>query len=299
MQKIIPNLWFKGVAKDAVNFYLSIFPESKINQTQYYPTEGLLDFQRDLAGKILTIEFELWGYKIVGINAGPEFTPNPSCSFMVNFDPSRNTDAEALLDNAWAKLVEGGKILMPLQEYGFSKKYGWVEDKYGFSWQLILTNPEGEPRPNIISALLFVTDDSLQAEEAVKFYLSTFKETSIGSIVKYPTKVGHISESPVMYSDFVLEGSWFVAMDGSTIDHRFKFNEAFSFAIFCKDQQEIDYYWDKITKDGGQESVCGWCKDKFGLSWQVVPLGINELVSDPKSFSKMLTMKKIIMDDLK
>lgn len=145
MQKITPNLWFKGNAEEAVNFYLSVFPEGKIITTTHYPDEGLLDFQKEFAGKVLAIYFELFGQQFVAINAGPEFT----------------------------------------------------------------------------------------------------------------------------------------------------FTEAVSFNIACKDQAEIDYYWNTLTKDGGEESMCGWCKDKYGLSWQINPENIEELVLKPSAFTKLLGMKKI------
>ena len=150
MQKITPNLWFKGNALEAVQFYLSVFPESRIIETTYYPMEGLLDFQEPFAGKVLTIYFELFGQDFMAINAGDEFT----------------------------------------------------------------------------------------------------------------------------------------------------FNESVSFNISCKDQGEIDYYWDKMTSGGGSESVCGWCKDKYGLSWQINPENMESLMSKPGAWEKMLQMKKIVIDQL-
>jgi predicted 3-demethylubiquinone-9 3-methyltransferase (glyoxalase superfamily) len=150
MQKIIPNLWSKGDPQAVVDFYISVFKDSKIITTTYYPQEGLADFQKEFAGKILTIEFELLGQRFVIINGGPAFS----------------------------------------------------------------------------------------------------------------------------------------------------FNEAISLAITCKDQEEIDYYWEALTKDGGEESVCGWLKDKYGLSWQVAPEGIDQWVQNPTAFAKMMTMKKIIISDL-
>ncbi|MBA3757323.1 VOC family protein [Candidatus Saccharibacteria bacterium] len=143
-QKITPNLWFNGNAEEAVEFYTSVFPDSKVISTSHYPTEGLADFQKSLAGKVLTIEFELAGLRFTAINAGPEF----------------------------------------------------------------------------------------------------------------------------------------------------KFNEAVSFSIACKDQDEIDFYWGKLSTVPESEQ-CGWCKDQFGLSWQVVPANIEELMKKPNSFANLMQMKKI------
>jgi predicted 3-demethylubiquinone-9 3-methyltransferase (glyoxalase superfamily) len=147
-KQITPNLWFDGNAKEAVDFYVSVFPDSKIINISYYPSEGLADFQKDLAGKELTVEFELSGNHFVAINAGPEF----------------------------------------------------------------------------------------------------------------------------------------------------KFNEAVSFSIPCEDQAEIDYYWEKLSSVPESEQ-CGWCKDKYGLSWQVVPKNMEELMKRPNAFANMMKMHKIVIDD--
>jgi len=148
-QKITPNLWFNGNAQEAVEYYISVFPNSAIVSTAHYPNsteEGLADFQKDMAGKPLAIEFKLNGQHFTAINAGPEFT----------------------------------------------------------------------------------------------------------------------------------------------------FNEAVSFAISCEDQEEIDYYWGKLSSVPASEQ-CGWCKDKFGLSWQVVPKNMDELMARPNAFSHMMQMKKLVI----
>jgi predicted 3-demethylubiquinone-9 3-methyltransferase (glyoxalase superfamily) len=148
LQKITPNLWFDHNAKEAVDFYVSVFPNSKVSATSYYPEEGLRDFQKDFTGKELTIDFELGDNRFTAINAGPEF----------------------------------------------------------------------------------------------------------------------------------------------------KFNEAVSFSIACEDQTEIDYYWTKLSSVPEAEQ-CGWCKDKFGLSWQIVPKDMDSLMQRPQAFANMMQMKKIVIAD--
>ena len=298
MQKIIPNLWFDHAAKDAAEFYVSVFPNSSIVSTVYYPNsakEGLADFQLDMAGKELTIEFQIEGQHFVNINAGPEFTFNPSVSFMVNFDPSRDEQAREHLDEVWEKLMEGGEALIPLDEYPFSKRYGWVRDKYGLTWQLILTNPGGDPRPFIVPSLLFAGKNVNCAKEAIMFYTSVFKDSEVGLLAPYGKDTGPAKASSLMFGDFLLDGEWMAAMDSGE-DREYLFNEAVSFQVNCKDQAEIDYFWEKLSTVPESEQ-CGWCKDQFGLSWQIVPENMEALMKKPDAFKKLMQMHKIVIAD--
>jgi predicted 3-demethylubiquinone-9 3-methyltransferase (glyoxalase superfamily) len=280
-QKIVPHLWFDREAKEAAKFYCSVFPDSKITSitTLYNTPSGNTDI----------VLFEFWGYKFQAISAGPLFQFNPSISFMVNFDPSQDKEARQRIDEVWVNL-------MALGEYPFSERYGWVQDRYGLSWQLIYTNPEGEERPLIIPSLLFVGDIYGKAEEASDFYLSVFKNTKRGTIARYPSGMEPDQESMVMFTDFKLEGQWFSAMD-SAREHGFNFNEAISFMVFCKDQEENDYYWDKLSAVPEAEQ-CGWLKDKYGLSWQIVPAVMDKMMQDqdPEKIDRVtqafLKMKK-------
>ena len=133
---------------------------------------------------------------------------------------------------------EGGTVLMPLDKYPFSEKYGWIQDKYGLSWQLILTNPEGEERPAIVPSLLFVGDKCGNAEEAINFYLSVFKNAKQGHIVRYPKGMEPDKEGTIMFSDFMLENQWFTAMD-SAHEHKFSFNEAVSFMVYATHKRRL------------------------------------------------------------
>jgi predicted 3-demethylubiquinone-9 3-methyltransferase (glyoxalase superfamily) len=212
----------------------------------------------------------------MAISAGPLFQFNPSVSFTVNFDPSRDKNARGNLDALWEKLSQGGTILMPLDKYPFSEHFGWVQDRYGLSWQLILSNPAGEERPVLTPSLLFVGDVAGKAEEAIRFYLSVFKDSRMGAMHRYGPGQEPDKEGTVMFADFMLEGQWFAATD-SAHQHNFAFNEAISFLVRCDSQAEIDYYWSKLSAVPEAEQ-CGWLKDKYGLSWQISPAALDEMM---------------------
>ncbi|HEY8109096.1 MAG TPA: VOC family protein [Patescibacteria group bacterium] len=143
-----------------------------------------------------------------------------------------------------------------------------------------------------------------QAEEAVNSYVSIFKDSKIGKTARYDEASAKVSGRPagsVLTVEFQIAGQQFLALNGGPL---FKFSEAVSFVVDCKDQEEVDYYWDKLIADGGAESQCGWLKDRFGLSWQIVPERLGELLSDPdpgtsqRAMQAMLKMQKIDVAEL-
>lgn len=306
MRKITPHLWFDKEAKEAAKFYTSIFANSKItNVTTLHEVPSP-------TGDSDIVSFELCGQPFMAISAGPDFKFNPSVSFIVNFDPSREADARKRIDAVWNKLSRGGTVLMPLQEYPFSKRYGWLQDKYGLAWQLILTNPEGEERPEIVPSLMFVGDVCGKAKEAIEFYLSIFRNSpfnsdrdgsKIGAINRYGAGQEPDKEGTVAFADVKLSGTWLAAMD-SARDHQFAFNEAISLLIPCETQEEIDYFWDKLSADPKAEQ-CGWLKDRYGLSWQVWPTAMGEMMAKgtPEQIARVtkafLPMKKFEIAKLK
>ena len=141
-----------------------------------------------------------------------------------------------------------------------------------------------------------------QAEEAVKFYTSVFKKSKTGNIARYDKAGEKVSGQPagsVMTVEFQIEGQDFIALNGGP---HFKFNESVSFVVNCKTQKEVDYYWKRLTSGGGKEVQCGWLRDKFGLSWQIVPTVLNELMSSKdaaKSHRVMQAMLKMVKLDIK
>lgn len=303
MQKIIPHLWFDKEAIAAAELYTSIFPLSKVTHKSHI---------RDTpSGDCDIVSFELWGQEFMAISAGPDFKFNPSVSFIVNYDPllfGGDTPAAAQaaresLDEAWSKLSEGGKALMPLDAYPFSKRYGWIQDKYGVSWQLMLNEPAGEPRPSVMPSLMFTGDKAGKAEEAISFYLSAFPKSQPGTLHRYPAGMQPDKEGTIMFGDFKLEDKWIAAMD-SAHEHGFDFNESISFMIACDNQAEIDHYWEQLSAVPEAEQ-CGWLKDKYGLSWQVTSAEMETMMREREQEQvdritrAFLKMKKIDIDQIK
>lgn len=259
--KLYPCFWFDGQAKAAAEFYCSVFENSKIT-----------------VDTPMVVNFEMNGQKFMGLNGGPQFKINPSISVFVICESEKETN------EAWQKLSEGGTVLMPLDKYPWSKKYGWLQDKFGLSWQIALGKLDDVHGQKFTPALLFTQQYRGKAGEAIQYYTSVFDNSSVTGILKYGTGENE-PEGNVKHAQFRINNYVVMAMESS--GHAFHFNEAFSFVIDCDNQQEIDYYWTTFS-DGGQESMCGWVKDKFGIWWQVVPAVLGKLMSDPSRAERVV-----------
>jgi predicted 3-demethylubiquinone-9 3-methyltransferase (glyoxalase superfamily) len=179
------------------------------------------------------------------------------------------------VDTKWRALSEGGTELMPLGEYPFSKRYGWIQDKYGLSWQLMLVE-EGATGKKITPNMLFTNEACGRAEEAIKYYVEVFDNSAVGTMSRYAPGEAELPKAKINYGAFTLDGGEFSAMDNG-FETDFRFNEAFSFIINCKGQSEIDYFW-KMLSAVPEAEECGWVKDKFGVSWQIIPTLIHEMM---------------------
>ncbi len=290
MQKISPFLWFDDNAGEAVNFYTATFKNSKAGKPVRYTDAGA-EAAHKPKGSVMTASFELEGHNFTAINGGPIFKFTPAISFFVNCETKEE------VQQLWDKLSSGGKSLMPLDKYSFSEKYGWIQDKYGLSWQLFFS--ESPVDQKIVPSLLFVRDVCGRAEVAINFYTSLFSNSKILSIFRYTADQQPNKEGTIAYADFSLNGQKFAVMD-STQTHDFTFNEAISFVISCEDQKEVDHFWNKLTEGGDAKAQqCGWLKDKYGVSWQIVPAELSKLLSDkdPKKSQRVmeavLKMKKL------
>jgi predicted 3-demethylubiquinone-9 3-methyltransferase (glyoxalase superfamily) len=289
LKLITTNLWFDKNAEEAVNFYTSLFPNSKINSTSRFGKEGF-EHHGMTEGTVMTIEFEMEGHKFTALNGGPVFKFNESVSFFVYCESNER------IEFLYKKLSEDGSINMPLDKYDWSEKYAWVKDKFGVSWQLDVDKINSPQK--IVPSLLFVNDKVTKVKEAVDLYKNIFPNSKLLFSMPYPG-----DESNLLFAQFSLNGNLFNAMSGQG-EHNFDFNEAVSFIIRCDSQDEVDYYWAKLT-DEGSESMCGWLKDKFGVSWQVVPtemfkyIGGSDKEKSSKAMNAMFKMKKLDLETLR
>ncbi len=289
IQKIMPCLWFDSDAEEAVSFYSSLFKSSKILNTTKYNEVGY-EIHGKKAGTVLTIRFSLDGCEFLALNGGPQFKFNPSISFFVNCSTQKE------IDDLWENLLKGGKVLMELGKYTFSERFGWVQDSFGLSWQLNL----GERKQKITPFIMYVGEQHGKAEGAMNFYMSLFENSRVINVSRYGAGEEGM-KGTVKHAIFMLDGQEFMVMD-SNGPHQFSFNEAISLCVECKDQDEIDYYWENLSK-GGEKGQCGWLKDKYGVSWQTTSEFMSEkMLCDPdleKSARVMEAILKMTKIDIK
>ena len=269
-----PCIWFDGKAKEAFDFYVSVFPNSKITDENPIVVKALLD-----------------GTEFMGLNGGPVYKPTPAISFMWI------SDNKEVITQVWEKLTQDGNILMPLDSYPWSAHYGWVQDRYGATWQLYYGENDWKHN-KIVPTLMFCGEQQGKCQQALDFYESTFPQYKNDGILRYTD--GDMN-GQIQHTQFTANGYLLMAMD-SGVPQPFTFTEAISLVLECDDQEAIDYYWNAFTKDG-KESMCGWCKDPFGVSWQVIPKNVGKLLfgaPDPqKAQQALMQMRKIEIEKLR
>jgi predicted 3-demethylubiquinone-9 3-methyltransferase (glyoxalase superfamily) len=270
-KQITPCLWFDDQAREAANFYCSVFENSKI--TSQSP---------------IVTELEVSGQMFILLDGGPIYQPTPSISFYYI------CEKEQEFDTIWNAFSKKGKVMMPVGSYAWSKKYGWITDKFGISWQLAV-GKINEVGQKITPCLLFTGKQYGRVEEAIGHYSSIFKKVSIDAILRYGANELPDQEGKVKHAQLSIDGQKLMFMESAS-EHKFTFTEGVSLTVYCQTQDEIDYYWEKFT-ESGEESRCGWLKDKFGISWQIIPTVLGKIMSDPakaeKAAKAFMSMRKL------
>ncbi len=262
MKGISPFLWFDNQAEKAADFYVSLFSDSRIGGVSRYGEDTPGE-----AGTVMTVSFELEGQDFTALNGGPVFSFTPAVSFFVNCESRKE------LQRLWAGLSEGGSVLMELSGHPFSEAFGWVVDRFGVSWQLNL----GKREQKIVPFFTFVGEQHGKAEEAMQSYVAQFPDSMVVRVERYAASEQG-TEGSVKHEVFSLAGREFMAMD-SNLDHPFTFTPAISFFVHCETQGEVDAFWEGLSA-GGEKGQCGWLTDRYGVSWQIVPMALLELLGD-------------------
>ena len=275
-EKITPCLWFNGQAKEAATLYCSVFANAKI--TAQSPIVTAID----VSGQSFTL-----------LDGGPMYKPNASISFYYI------CEKEEELNNIWNAFSKEGTVMMPLDKYPWGEKYGWINDKYGISWQLAL-GKISDVGQKITPCLLFTGKQYGLADEAIVLYSSIFKNPKVDDILRYGANEFPDKEGEVKHAQMSLNGYKFMLME-SAAPHSFTFTEGVSLTIHCETQEEIDHYWEKLT-ESGEESMCGWLKDKFGVSWQIIPTILSKIMGDPakagKAAQAFMAMRKLNIEQI-
>lgn len=284
MQKIIPHLWFDKEAVEAAELYTSIFEDSNI--------ESIIQIHDTPSGTSDNVELKLSGQEFIFISAGPTFQHSPAISLMVYCSSKEE------VNRLWEVLSIKGTVLMEIGKHSNSEWYGWVNDCYGVSWQIELTDKPITQK--IVPHIMYSGKQAGKAKEAVEFYTTLFKNSTVEAIMY--DKENSDMPNRVHYAAFTIEGLLFSAMD-SVMNHEFTFNEAFSILVNCESQEEIDFLWDKLSMVPEAEQ-CGWLKDRFGVSWQISPRILGEMLAtkDEKQKERVvqsfLQMKKMDIAEL-
>ena len=284
---IAPCLWLRDGAEEAASFYLDTIGAGRVIARTRFPQRADNPVGRP-RGSLMSVEIELLGRRLTVLNGGPRFVLNPSISLFVRVA----TVAEA--ERLFGALSAGGETLMPLGEYPWSPRFGWTNDRFGVSWQVMAA--DAATVPSIAPFFLFHSVWFGYAAPAMDWFCRIFPNSRIDGVERFGA--GEPGEGSVKQGSCLLAGQRFLAMD-SAVEHGFTFNEALSLQVLCDGQADVDRYWRELSQ-GGEPGQCGWLKDRFGISWQVVPARwIDWLGSDADAaarervFDAMQDMTKI------
>ena len=244
---IYPCVLFEREAADAGTFYADLYGGTASSEN---PFVTMVD---------------VFGQKLMLLNYGMPIDKTPALNLHLKIDD----DAE--VDRIFSALKEGGRELMPLGSYPWSPRYGWVNDRFGTSWQVYGTGGATQPQ-TLVPSLMFVGDKVGKCSEAMELYTSTFLNSRSNGAKKD-------DKGNVMHADFEIDGYHLYAMD-SEGPHAFHFNNGVSMLVLTDDQAQTDHYWSSLLAGGGKEMQCGWLEDRYGVRWQIAPKAIIAMVGD-------------------
>ena len=274
--KFAPCLWVDNQVEEMTELYTKVFENGKPLKTLYF-----LEDAHGKIGDILTQSVQLANQEFILLNGGPEFKATPSISYMVT------CTSETQLQVLWQELSEGGKLLMNLAIYPGVGQFGWLEDRFGISWQFSLDQSSSSQK--ITPCFMFSGEQYGNASRAVAEWIEVFQS---GEILEHYSN----EDSTTKLAKFTLHQQEFMAMD-SAVDHDFTFSLANSFYVYCENQKEIDRLWTAITSKG-TEMPCGWMGDRFGVAWQTVTRDMDTML-DRKNLTKARAVTQAVYGMMK
>ena len=257
---ITPCCWYDGTAAEAAAAYAAAIPGSRVRS----------------ANPIMT-SIELGGQPLLALNGGPIYKPNPSISMFVNLDSAEAAEAAF-------RALSTGMVMMPFDNYPWAERYGWCADRWGVTWQ-VACGLAAPVRETVCPSLLFTKAAAGKAEEAIAHYVRTIPGSSVILLDRHEPGGGE-TPGTIRHAQFSLGGRTFMATD-SAAAHPFTFSEGVSLVVHCQTQDEVDHYWASLS-EGGSEGRCGWLKDRWGVSWQVVPTVLAELMGDAERAPRVI-----------
>lgn len=272
---IFPCIWFDKNAQEAAQFYTTVFEDATI-----------------LSQNPMVTIMHINGCQFMLLNGGNTYSPNPAISYYVY------CGSEEMVQNIYAKITEKGKILMALDSYDWSPKYAWVEDEYGVNWQLDVNDSSSEQK--IVPSIMLSNEQFLKTKEIQQFYTSTFVPSEVLLEANYPAG-SSVPEDALLFTQFRIKDMLLNAMSNSQ-PFEYSFTAGNSFVVECDFQEDIDFYWETLGENGSYQ-MCGWLTDSYGISWQIVPKILKQLMADenraPRVIEAFLDMQKFNIQKLK
>jgi predicted 3-demethylubiquinone-9 3-methyltransferase (glyoxalase superfamily) len=273
--EIFPCIWMNNNAKEAVSFYSTVFNKVTITSENNFAIKATLE-----------------NTNFLFLNGGNIYTPNSAVSYYYYANDLNATKA------SYHKFIDAGAtIIMPFGAYPWSANYAFIIDHFGVSWQIEADSINNNQK--IVPTLLFANDKKTWVKKAITYYTEIFTNATIlleaSHAPNAPIKAGSLLFAQIKLNSFIINAM------SSTMNHNYDFGPGNSFVITCTNQEEIDYYWDKLGQNG-KYSQCGWLSDSLGISWQIVPHNLNELLQHPTNSTKsqiaLRSMQKITIADL-
>ncbi|EPD69900.1 VOC family protein [Corynebacterium pyruviciproducens] len=301
MSFIVPVMRFDDELDEAIDFYDRAFYNARVEKVYHYPSDpdtcGLLHEHPEVAGQTMGAKLTIGNSILYFINAPVPVDTDESVSFIANFQGIDDPQMYHRAEETWEKLCDGGEVLVDFESFPGGRSAGIVRDRYGVTWEIMVTISDGKKRQFLVPSIAFGGQYQNQASEAVDFYTEVFPEHIVDETLCYPEDDGLVTKKSLLFCAVQVLGQCFVFQDAG-VPTESSPRRSTVFAIFCKDQEEIDTLWDQLAANEEPSGFPGLCTDKYGINWMVVPDHMASKAEDGPTMEKLWSMEKIELADL-